>query len=134
MDRIDFAPAVEIKDLIPEAAKSHVGAVLTVPVSDNFKYTVSNKIFEYIQARIPVILSDVPEHRYINDKYNVGIILDEVTPENIAKAINELYTNRELYNQLCANVEKAAEELCWENEGKILVSVYESVVKKGEIV
>ena len=64
----------------------------------------------------------------------MGIILDEVTPENIAKAINELYTNRELYNQLCANVEKAAEELCWENEGKILVSVYESVVKKGEIV
>ena len=129
-DRIDFAPAVEIKDLIPEAAKSHIGAVLTVPVSDNFKYTVSNKIFEYIQARIPVILSDVPEHRYINDKYNVGIILDDVTPENIAKAINELYENKELYNTLCANVEKAAEELCWENEGKILVGVYERVVKR----
>ncbi|MBR5478623.1 MAG: glycosyltransferase [Clostridia bacterium] len=129
-DRIEFAPAVEIKDLIPEAARSHVGAVLTVPVSDNFKYTVSNKIFEYIQARIPVILSDVPEHRYINDKYNVGIILDDVTPENIAKAINELYENKELYNTLCANVEKAAEELCWENEGKILVGVYERVVKR----
>lgn len=129
-DKVKFAEPVEVKELIPMAARSCVGVVLTVPVSDNFKYTVSNKIFEYVQARIPVILSDVPEHRYINDKYNIGIVVDEVTPEKIAEAINTLYRDKEKYEMFKKNVVAAAEQLCWENEGKRLVNAYNRVSKR----
>lgn len=132
LGKVEFAEPVEIKDLIPEAAKSMVGAVLTVPVSDNFKYTVSNKIFEYVQARIPVILSDVPEHRYINDLYHIGIVIDDVTPEKIAEAINKFYLDKEFYERCRQNVEKAAKVLCWENEGSKLVEIYKNVSKARE--
>lgn len=121
-----FPEPVEISELIKVASQSHVGVVLTQPVSDNFKYTVSNKIFEYIQARIPVILSDVPEHRYLNEKYKIGIIIDSITPEKIAEAINKLYTDEELYNYFKRNVEIAAKHLTWENEGTKLISIYKS--------
>lgn len=115
---------VEIPELIPCAAMSMVGVVLTKPVSANYKYTVSNKIFEYIQARIPVIMSDVPEHRYLNERYQIGIIIKNVEAREIADAVNKLYRNEQLYNTLCENVDAAARRLCWEKEYMKLEEIY----------
>lgn len=119
-----FPNPVSIAELIPSAAVSSVGVVLTKPVSDNYKYTVSNKVFECIQARLPVILSDVPEHRYLVDSFHIGIIIDEVTPKCIMEAILRFYNDREFYEYCLANVETAASLLCWENEGLKLISCY----------
>lgn len=124
MDNFRIDDPVEIPELIPYASKSMVGAVLTKPVSANYKYTVSNKIFEYVQARIPVIMSDVPEHRYLNEKYHLGIIVDEVTAEKIAEAANKFYEDKEFYQTCLENVRRAAKELCWENEFRKLYLLY----------
>ncbi|NOR44620.1 MAG: glycosyltransferase [Candidatus Delongbacteria bacterium] len=123
-NEVRFDPPVEISELVSFASRSHVGVILTKPVSDNFKYTVSNKIFECIQARIPVILSNVPEHVYLNNKYKFGIVLDSVTPKAISEAINSLYANKSFYNELRENATIAAEELCWEIEGMKLIEIY----------
>lgn len=124
-DRITFENPVEISELISAASKSSVGVVLTKPVCNNYKLTVSNKLFEYIQARIPVILSDVPEHRYLLEKYKFGILLDEISPNAIANAINTISSNNEIYNAMKVNVEIAAKELCWETFEKSLLELYE---------
>lgn len=124
VDNLIFANPVEIKELIPYASKAYAAAVLTKPVSDNFKYTVSNKIFEYIQARIPIIMSDVPEHRYLNELYHIGIIIPEVTKEEISKAARRLYDDKDLYMELKKNVSEAAEKLCWESVEKELIRIY----------
>ena len=74
--------------MVDKLAESNVGVILTKPVSINFEYTVSNKIFECIHAGfLPVILSPVKEHIYLNEKYKFGIVLKEVTPLEIEKAV-----------------------------------------------
>ena len=123
-DRVIFAAPVEINELIPIAAKSAVGVVLTMPVCINYNMTVSNKLFEYIQAGLPVILSNVPEHVYLNDKYHIGIVIDEVTPEQIASAIDKLFKDRAFYDQIKTNVLKAKRELSWENFEEKLLDIY----------
>src|SRR5699024_9017585 len=55
---------VEVKELVNKLTESDIGVILTKPVSINFEYTVSNKIFECIHAGLPVILSPVKEHQY----------------------------------------------------------------------
>lgn len=123
---VAFEPPVEISELVIEASKSSVGVVLTKPVSTNYKYTVGNKIFEYINAGLPVILSDVPEHNYLNDRFNVGIVV-EVTPEKIAEAIEKLYSDKKLYKQLRENAIKMSQSMCWENEVEKLLNVYRKI-------
>ncbi|ATD31834.1 hypothetical protein BHM04_11845 [Macrococcus sp. IME1552] len=115
---------VEMDEMIYTATRSHVGVVLTKPVSANYKYTISNKFFEYIHAGLPIIASPVPEHEYLLNKYNIGILLEEVTPNNIYKAVKYLYDNPEIYKEKKENVLKARELLRWQNEARILKDIY----------
>ncbi|MBI5972998.1 glycosyltransferase [Staphylococcus caledonicus] len=119
---------VEVSELVRKLSKSDIGVVLTKPVSINFEYTVSNKIFECIQAGLPVILSPVKEHYFLNDKYNFGIVIDEVTPEKIANAVDELVNNESLYDTLRENAIEASKTLNWQNESQKLIELYKQTV------
>ncbi|MGN6264154.1 MAG: glycosyltransferase [Ginsengibacter sp.] len=129
-NNVRFDPPVEIKYLVTKAAESKVGVVLTQPVNINFELTVSNKLFEYLHAGLPVILSDVPEHRYLNDKYNFGIIITNFSPKGIADCINRLAADPKEYAALKSNAIKAAKELSWENESKKLLALYKELSEK----
>lgn len=124
IDNVDIEDPVEMNQLVKAMSNSDVGVVLTKPTSINYEYTVSNKIFECLHAGLPVILSPVKEHIYLNKKYNFGMILKEVTPEKIAEAIIKLKENQDLYKKLKKNAVKAADELKWQNEELKLIEIY----------
>ncbi len=120
-ENVRFYPGVLVQELIPEASKSHVGVAITEPACLNFKLSVSNKLFEYAAAGLPVIMSDIPEHRYLNEKYDFGIILEENTPQCFAKAVRTLYEDKALYNRLADNACHLSREVNWETEFNRLI-------------
>jgi len=122
-----FYPKVKVEELIPLATRSRVGVAITEPICLNFKLSVSNKLFEYAAAGLPVIMSDIPEHRYLNDQYNFGIIMKENTPEAFRDAVLTLYQDKELYSTLAQNALKMSEALCWENEFEKLLTAIRSL-------
>lgn len=115
-ENVVFYPPVLVQELIPMASRSHIGVAITEAICLNFKLSVSNKLFEYASAGLPVIMSDIPEHRYLNDKYEFGIIIPENTPKAFAEAVIKLYTDKELYARCAENAKKLSEEVNWENE------------------
>ena len=120
-DNVVFYPKVLTNELIPEASKAMVGVAITQGICINFKVSVSNKLFEYASAGLPVIMSDIPEHRYLNEKYHFGIIIPEDTPEAFAKAVIQLYEDKEFYKTCAENAKRLSDEINWENEfGKLL--------------
>ena len=128
-ENIRFYPPIHVSKLIPEASASHIGVAITEQISLNFKYSVSNKLFEYASAGLPVIMSAIPEHIYLNDKYNFGIVLPEDSPEEFAKAAIKIYTDKELYKQLSENAIKMSNELNWENEFAKLINEEKELLK-----
>lgn len=116
-----FYPPVIVQELIPEAAKSHVGVAMTEAICLNFKLSVSNKLFEYASAGLPVIMSDIPEHRYLNEKYKFGIVIKDNTPECFAEAVKKLYLDKEFYNTCANNAKQISQEINWENEFNKLI-------------
>ncbi len=124
-----FYPSVNVEQLIPEASHSHVGVALTKPICLNFKLSVSNKLFEYAAAGLPVIMSDIPEHRYLNDKFNFGLILSDDSPETLAKSIIRLYEDSELYQKLSLNARQLSREINWEKEFGKLIRIEKEMIE-----
>lgn len=130
-DNVVFYPPVRVEELIQSASESHVGLAITEPICLNFKLSVSNKLFEYAAAGLPVILSDIPEHRYLNDLYSFGVILPENTPEALASAVRKLYNDPDFYARCAENAVRLSEEINWENEFEALLSIEQDLCRKS---
>jgi glycosyltransferase involved in cell wall biosynthesis len=111
-------------------AKAFCGFSLDKPTCLNYVYSLPNKLFDFIHAGIPVIGSNLPEVSAIITDYHIGLVIDAVTPESIAAAVNRLESDRDLYSLLKQNTQTAKKELCWEQDAVKLISLIEGVFTK----
>ena len=122
-DKVRFIPRQSIDKLYAYTAIADVGLSLDKDTNLNYHFSLPNKIFDYIQCGTPVLASDLPEVKNIIQSYDVGLILEEHAPKSIAKSL-ELMLNSDFKNVHEKQLEKAAEELVWENEEKVLKEIY----------
>ncbi len=85
------------------------------------------KIFESMEAALPVIFSDVPLYRNLVEKYKCGVCADPNDTESVEKAIRYLVEHKEEAYLMGQNGRKAVlEEYNWWNQMK----KYEYTIKK----
>jgi glycosyltransferase involved in cell wall biosynthesis len=89
--------------------------------------SLSNKFFDYIHAGIPQVTMNYPEYKKINNQFKIAELIDDLDPETIAKAINKLVTNKELYLLLKQNCLAAKQELNWQKEKDKLLDFYKEL-------
>ena len=82
----------------------------------NYRYALPNKIFDYIHAGIPVIVSDLPVMSDIVSDNGVGEILRDRTPTALSELVRKVLSNKASYG---TNLYNAARKFNWNRE-KIL--------------
>ena len=122
--RVFFVPRVSPEKLFNYTYLSDIGINLDQDVCLNAKFSLPNKIFEYIKAETPMVASNLVERARIIQQYQVGLIVEDAQAEHIAEKINQLVNDKQLYDEMKANCKVAAEDLCWENEEKVLEEIY----------
>lgn len=129
-ENMRFYPPVTVQQLIACASGAHVGVAITEDTCLNFRLSMSNKLFEYASAGLPVIMSDIPEHRYLNEKYKFGVILKKNTPGDFADAVIKLYTDKDFYNACAEGAENLTREVNWEREFAKLIALEQELKKQ----
>ncbi len=126
-DRIDLIGFVPFEKLPELTVQAHLGLSLEEDMGANYRFASPNKLFDYIQAGIPVLVSDLPEMRKLVQQHRVGEVLinEERTSSKLADKIRSICENEEKYSDYKRQCEKAAEELHWEKESLSLLSIYE---------
>lgn len=119
-NRVHFLGRIERDRLFNYTRKATLGMVLEEPLGLSFQYSLPNKLFDYIHAELPIVAGTLPEISRIIKKYKVGVMVEDYSPEKIAKTVKNLLDNSTLYNTIKENQRKAKEELCWEIESKKL--------------
>jgi glycosyltransferase involved in cell wall biosynthesis len=115
-DRITFLGRKPFDELNGFTSEASLGISLEEQAGLNYYYALPNKLFNYIQARIPVLVSAFPEMKKIVSHYDIGMCLDNPGPETIAMTVKKMIEDQALRSRWLANLEIAAGELCWEKE------------------
>lgn len=119
-DRIVFLDRMPHDELLQYTFHADLGFSLDKPLSMNYRLSLPNKIFDYIQCNTPVIVSPIKEVQQVVEKYNIGLVIQDHHAETIANAISEAMKDKERYARWKENLKFAAEKLNWENEKQVL--------------
>jgi len=89
------------------------------------------KIFEYMAAGLPVICSDFPKWNHLMHNCKVGITVNPYDIAEIREAIDQLFLNSELRNEMVNNGPLAvSSELNWKSEEKKLFGFYNKILNQ----
>lgn len=91
----------------------HLGVSLDKPLHLNYTLSLPNKLFDYIHAGVPVLVSNLVEPARIVNEYQVGEVVEEVTPKVIAEGIQKVL-NSSSYREYRAATKKAKSKLHWQ--------------------
>ena len=104
--------------------KSMAGLVLYLPEGNTVE-ALPNKLFEYMEAGIPVIASDFPLWRKIVEEGQCGICVDPNNPEEIADSINRILGNPQWAEEMGRNGKRLVQEKYnWGGQEKKLIKIY----------
>jgi glycosyltransferase involved in cell wall biosynthesis len=127
-ERIRFIPKMPWKEMIRYTKAADAGLSLEKDTNLNYRFSLPNKLFDYISAGIPVIAGNLPEIKKIIDDNDCGIIIHSITPEEIRKAVIRLKEDRDFLNKLKKNAVTASGYLNWEKESGKVISFYKSIL------
>lgn len=87
---VSFRDPVPYADLVRTLNDYDVGVFLLPPTSFNNEMALPNKIFEFVQARLGVVVGPSPEIGRLVRQHDVGVVADDFTPEALRAAIEGL--------------------------------------------
>jgi glycosyltransferase involved in cell wall biosynthesis len=94
----------------------------------NLLDTLPTKVYEYMAMGLPVILSNTPYHKRLNEKYKFGMCVDPSSPQEIADAVNYLKSNSTLAEEMGRRGRNAVlRYFNWKTEEKKLLALYSSI-------
>lgn len=122
-DRISFLGHVAY-DRLPEITrKAAVGVSLEEDMGLNYRFALPNKIFDYIQSGVPIVVSNLPVMAGLVRDYNIGEVLLIRHPEKLAQTLQKVIVEGRngCYSEYLKN---AAKSLNWDNEKQKFLSIF----------
>jgi glycosyltransferase involved in cell wall biosynthesis len=131
-ERVKILPPVPYEELLLWTASADIGLiVLPRDYSLSIRYTLPNKLFEYLMAGLPVLSSPLDAVVKVIKTHDVGQIAPSLSPAAIGEAINSMLADRDaLVRMRYHALEAAKQEFNWEKETQQLVSLYHTVLNR----
>lgn len=123
-DRVRFFPRMPYDKMMAYTQLADFGFCLDKDTNLNYRFSLPNKLFDFIQAGVPIIASHLTEIEKIIQTYDLGLFIENHDPMIIAKTIREGLSDTERIKLWKRHLAQAAEDLCWENEEKKLLEIY----------
>jgi len=120
-----YHPVVSGDVLLDYTSSADFGFCLTENLCLNHYYSLPNKLFEYILAGVPPIVSNLYEIKNLVAKNKIGIVLENVTSDSIIEAI---YKTENLdVKAVRDSFKKMSFIYNWQNQEKVLLKAYDAL-------
>ena len=126
-DRITLIPKQPFAILEHFTRQADLGLSIDKPDNINHRFGLPNKIFDYLHAGLPVLVSRLIEVEKIVLTYDVGDFIENHDPSHIAERIQYMLADDQRLDAWKTNTIRARNELNWEIEGKIVIDIFKQV-------
>jgi Glycosyltransferase len=127
-EKVKFLGKMPYEKMMQFTHNADLGIALEFPLSESFKYSLPNKIFDYSLAGLPFITLATPEVETILEEYRIGIKVSFANAEELSNAINLTIHNDELLVEIREFQQRAAKLYTWESECKEIKRIYSTVI------
>ena len=124
-DRVRFLPRMSYANMMAYTQNAELGFCLDKDTNLNYRFSLPNKLFDFIQASVPIVASHLTEIEKIIRRYDIGSFIENHDPKTIAASIQDALSDAERYGKWKQNLTVAAQDLRWENEEKALLAIYQ---------
>lgn len=100
---------IELKGMLPPdelwhiAQQAYIGIALAENTGLNQYLALPNKFFDYVHAGLPQLTMNYPEYVQLNREYEVAVLTGDLSPQGIAKTLNNLLADDVLITKLRNN-------------------------------
>jgi hypothetical protein len=103
-----------------------IGLFFMPPTTLNEEFSLGNKVFQYVQSRLMLVVSPLPEMKKIVEKYNLGIVSEDYDIRKLAERINALSIEKIMFYKKQSDLH--AKELGCESGKNKFLDIVESVI------
>lgn len=130
-DRVFIHPTVPNDELPTRIAEHDIGLALELADPPSRNLTITNKLFQYLQAGLAVIATDTAGQREVFQQCpQIGCLIPCQNPLALATAITGLIqTNVALQTAKQAALQAAAQQFCWETQRDRLIQTAEQALR-----
>ncbi len=107
---------------------SDIGLTLDKPRSLNYKFSLPNKVFDYIHTKTAIVATDIKEVRKVVEEYQIGEIVEPLSAETLRSTLKSLIEDNSRLEKMKENTTAAAAIEHWEKEKDTLNIIYPKVV------
>lgn len=125
-ERVTFLSVMPWNDMMSYSAMCDAGLSLDGSSCPNSRLSLPNKIFDYMEAGLAIISTDLPEIASVIRISECGILIPGNSPAEIASAMRELRDNRLLLQQLRENSLTGRSAWSREKEDSSVMELYRS--------
>jgi glycosyltransferase involved in cell wall biosynthesis len=124
-ENIYFHKAVSPDVLLDYTTSADFGISTIEDTCLSYHYCLPNKMFEYIMAEVPVIVSNLPEMKKIVVDNEVGVATEENSIEGLKEAI--IKASKLDKAKINNNLKKLKMVYNWKEQEKVLLNVYKGL-------
>jgi glycosyltransferase involved in cell wall biosynthesis len=88
--RVVFEGTVTPRQTVARLVQWDIGFNILAPLNYNHRHALPNKFFDYIHAGLASVCSDTVTGRDFCERFGIGWVLNEVTPESLASLLMAL--------------------------------------------
>ncbi|WP_019483069.1 hypothetical protein [Arthrobacter sp. TB 23] len=123
---VNVLPPVSFSQIVPLLHGYDIGIFLCPPSTFNLLHALPNKLFEFVQARLGILIGPSPEMVQVVEKHDLGWVANGFDAESSARLLIGLTPEQVAAKKRASD--KAAESLSAENAASIWIAAVEKLI------
>jgi len=126
-EKVRIKNRMKYEELMEFTKIADLGLSLDRGTNLNYEYSLPNKVFDYIQAEIPILVSNRKEIASLVLENNIGLVVHDLEPKKLAQEVRNILNDDVQIIKWKGNLAKVKRKYNWEKESQKLKTIFSNL-------